>query len=159
MPLSLPSHWPVEVICLSQCQWGKGKQSSPKKVHACSIVSDSFWPWTVAHQVPLSMKFSRPEYWSGLPFPSPGDLPDPGLELASLMSPALAGIFFSTNPWQQIIANHIMVYHSPSFARKTRLTSWRPELRLFFLLQCLTESGYSRVFKNERMVPVFKDGK
>ena len=37
-------------------------------------------PWTVAHQAPLSMEFSRQEYWSGLPFPSPGDLPDPGLK-------------------------------------------------------------------------------
>ena len=42
--------------------------------------------WTVAHQAPLSMGFSRQEYWSGLPFPSPGDLPDPGIEP---MSPAL----------------------------------------------------------------------
>ena len=39
--------------------------------------------WTVAHQVPLSMSFSRPEYWSGLPFPSPGDLPNPGIEPVS----------------------------------------------------------------------------
>ena len=37
-------------------------------------------PWTVARQIPLSMEFSRQEYWSGLPFPSPGDLPDPGIE-------------------------------------------------------------------------------
>ena len=37
-------------------------------------------PWTVAYQAPLSMGFSRQEYWSGLPFPSPGDLPDPGIE-------------------------------------------------------------------------------
>ena len=37
-------------------------------------------PWTVAHQAPQSMEFSRQEYWNGLPFPSPGDLPDPGLE-------------------------------------------------------------------------------
>ena len=40
-------------------------------------------PWTIAHQAPLSMGFSRQEYWSGLPFPSPGDLPDPELELGS----------------------------------------------------------------------------
>ena len=40
-------------------------------------------PWTVAHQAPLSMEFSRQEYWSGLPFPSPGYLPDPGIELRS----------------------------------------------------------------------------
>ena len=37
-------------------------------------------PWTVAHQAPLSMEFSRQKYWSGLPFPSPGDLPDSGIE-------------------------------------------------------------------------------
>ena len=40
-------------------------------------------PWTVAHQVPLSMEFSRQEYWSGLPFPSPEDLPNPGIEPGS----------------------------------------------------------------------------
>ena len=40
-------------------------------------------PWTVAHQAPLSMGFSRQEYWSGLPFPSPGDLPDPGIKPTS----------------------------------------------------------------------------
>ena len=40
-------------------------------------------PWTVAHQAPLFMGFSRQEYWSGLPFPSPGDLPDPGIEPGS----------------------------------------------------------------------------
>ena len=46
-------------------------------------------PWTVARQAPLSMGFSRQEPWSGLPFPSPGDLPDPGIELLSTVSPAL----------------------------------------------------------------------
>ena len=45
-----------------------------------SLVSDSGIPWTVACQALLSMKFSRQEYWSGLPFPSPGDLPDPGVK-------------------------------------------------------------------------------
>ena len=51
--------------------------------------------WTVALQAPLSMAFSRPECWSGLPFPSPGDLPNPGTEPASS---ALAGGFFTTEP-------------------------------------------------------------
>ena len=46
----------------------------------CSVVSYSLNPWTVARQVPLSMRFSREEYWSGLPFPSPGDLPYPRIE-------------------------------------------------------------------------------
>ena len=45
--------------------------------------------WTVAHQAPLSMGFPRQEYWSGEPFPSPGALPDPGIKLVSLVSPAL----------------------------------------------------------------------
>ena len=47
-------------------------------------------PWTAARQAPLSMGVSRQEYWSGLPCPLPGDLPDPGIEPASLLSPALA---------------------------------------------------------------------
>ena len=48
-------------------------------------------PWTAAHQAPLSMEFFRQEYWSGFPCPPLGDLPDPGIEPKSLMSPALAG--------------------------------------------------------------------
>ena len=50
----------------------------------------------VAHEAPLSMEFSRQEYWNGLPFPTPGDLPDPGIEPTSLVSPALADGFFTT---------------------------------------------------------------
>ena len=52
--------------------------------------------WTVACQAPLSVGFYRQEYWSGLPFPPPGDLPNPGVEPMSLMSPALAGRFLTT---------------------------------------------------------------
>ena len=55
-------------------------------------------PWTVACHVPLSMRYSWQEYQSGLPFPSPGDLPDPGIEGVSLTSPALAAGFFTTEP-------------------------------------------------------------
>ena len=52
-----------------------------KKVKAsCTVVSDSAIPWNLACPVPLSMEFSRVEYWSGLPFSSPGDLPDPGIK-------------------------------------------------------------------------------
>ena len=52
--------------------------------------------WNVAHQALLSMEFSRQEYWSGLLYPPPGDLPDPGIQPASPMSPSLAGRFFTT---------------------------------------------------------------
>ena len=59
-------------------------------------MSNSFvTPWTVALQAPLSMRFPRQEYWSGLAFPSPGDLLESGIEL---MSSALAGGFFTTEP-------------------------------------------------------------
>ena len=57
------------------------------------VVYDSF----AAHQAPLSMEFSRQEYWSGLPFPPRGDLPDAGIEPVSLVSPAVAGGFFTTH--------------------------------------------------------------
>ena len=61
-----------------------------------SVVAKSFATlWIVAHQAPLSMEFPRQEYWCGLPFPSPGDLPDPGIELASS---TLAGGFCTTEP-------------------------------------------------------------
>ena len=55
-------------------------------------------PWTVARQAPQTMEFSRQEYWSGLPFPTPGDLPDPGMEPTSPLSSTLAGGFFTTEP-------------------------------------------------------------
>ena len=52
---------------------------------ARSVMSNSTSPWTVAHQAPLSIEFSRQEYWRGLPFPSPRDLPNPGIEHKSLV--------------------------------------------------------------------------
>ena len=54
--------------------------------------------WTAVCQAPLSMKFSRQEYWSGLPFPTAGDLRDPRIEFMSPVSPALTGGFFTTEP-------------------------------------------------------------
>ena len=64
-----------------------------------SVVFGSFEiPWAVAHQAPLFIGFSRQEYWSGLPIPSPGNLPDPGIKPESSVAPALAGGFFTTEP-------------------------------------------------------------
>ena len=54
-------------------------------------------PWTAAHQASLSMEFSRQEYWSGLPLPASGNLPDPGIKPESPPSPELAGEFFTTS--------------------------------------------------------------
>ena len=68
-----------------------------RKVKLFSLVRLFATPWTVACQVPLSMGFPRQEYWSVLPFPPPGDLPNPGIETVSLGSPALAGRLFTTS--------------------------------------------------------------
>ena len=74
-------------------------------------------PWTTARQVPLSLGFSRQESWSGLPRPPPGHLPDPGIEPASLMSPALAGGFFTTEPLGKVS------YHFESADRLLMISS------------------------------------
>ena len=94
-----------------------------------SVVSDSFvTPWTVAHQAPLSMEFSRQEYWSGLPCPPLGDLPDPGIEL---MSPALAGGFFIT-----FTCSSIKMNRKASFKCRVLFISFI-RLRTFSAVPCL----------------------
>ena len=68
-------------------------------------------PWSIACQVPLSMELSRQEYWSGLPFPPPGDLPNPVIEPMFLASPALAGGSFATvPPGKPLITLYVMYY-------------------------------------------------
>ena len=85
----------------------------------CAQLPSRVWlfatPWTIAHQVPLSMGFSRQVYWSGLPLPTPGNLPNQGTELVSLASPALAcyslplGHLGRLNPCKLINYNFIWV--------------------------------------------------
>ena len=91
-------------------EWGLAAQIQPRnrnilsktvsKMSACVLSHVQLFatPWTVACQAPLSMGFSRQEYWSGLPFPSPGDLTNPGIEHTSPVSPPLAGRFFTMVP-------------------------------------------------------------
>ena len=69
-------------------------------------------PWTVARQAPLSMGFSRQEYCSGVQCSPPGELPDPGIKPAFLMSPALAGRLFATSATWEALWNHRTVYKS-----------------------------------------------
>ena len=80
-------------------------------------------PWTVAHQASLSIEFSRQKYWSGVLFPLPGDLFDPGIKPTSLASPALADRFFTSEPpgnptilWGE--------HHHPCLADEVLKTSW-----------------------------------
>ena len=80
-----------------------------KLLQSCSILCAMLG--TVSRQAPLSMGFSRQEYWSGLPSPPPGDLPDPGIKPASLMSPVLAGRFFTTStPWEAPLFLHMFTF-------------------------------------------------
>ena len=93
--------------------WEKGKCLKLQKtcyilravlLQSCSTLCKL---WTVAHQAPLSMGFSRQEYWSGLPCPPPGDLPNPEIESVSLRSPALAGRFFTTSTtWEALLSTY-----------------------------------------------------
>ena len=71
-----------------------GQQHTIRDVLSCVRLSAT--PWPVAHQAPLSVKSSK--YCSGLPFPTPGDFPNPGIKPVSLASPALAGRFFTSAP-------------------------------------------------------------
>jgi len=72
-------------------------------VLSSSVESNSVASRTVAHQIPLPMEFSRREQWSGVPFPTAGDLPDPGIEPVSLVSPALAGRLFTISAtWEAL---------------------------------------------------------
>ena len=73
--------------------WSSTQRDFPPPPLLCVLVAQSYPtlcdPWTEAHQAPLSMGFFRQEYWSGLPFPSPGDLPNPGIKLRSLQADSL----------------------------------------------------------------------
>ena len=84
---------------------------------ALSHVQLSATPWTMAHRAPLSMRFPRQEYRSGLPFPTPEDLPNSGMELTYLTSPVLAGGLFTTGP--------------PRKPRLTQKTRKKPPLNTF----------------------------
>ena len=77
-------------------------------------MSNSATPQTVARQAPLSIGFSRQEYWSGLPCPSPGDLPDPGIEPTSLKSLALVGRFFTTSTTWEALSSPTFVQNAIS---------------------------------------------
>ena len=81
-------------------------------------------PWTVARQAPLSMGFCRQGYLSGLPFPSPGDLPDPGNKPASPVSPALAGGLLTAEPPGKPISSATPAIDRPALGARRALPSW-----------------------------------
>ena len=89
-------------ITLSMPFWHReywtGDQNGACAVLSCSVMSNSATPGALACQASQSVELSRQEYWSGLPFPPPGDLPDPEIKPESLVSPVLARGFFTTAP-------------------------------------------------------------
>ena len=87
-----PSEWSV-------CYHGRTYVIDTQRIHVYVLSRDQLFvtPWTAALQAALFMGFSRQEYWSGLPFPPPGDLPDPGIEPKYLGSPALVVGFFTNH--------------------------------------------------------------
>lgn len=90
-------------------------------------------PWAVAHQTPLSMGFSRPEYWSGLPFLPPGESSCPGIKPASLMSPALAGGFFtSSSTWEApYTRTHMCITQTHTYTHTQKSMVGRPGHRSY----------------------------
>ena len=116
---------PSPEACPSSCplhQWC----SSTSVCVSHSVVSDFAIPWTVAHQAPLSMEFSRQEYWSGLPFPAPGDLPDSGIEPGS---PALQTDSLPSelkgSPWSLVIVRTPTINYS-IIVITVALVCWAP---------------------------------
>ena len=111
-------------------------------------------PWIVVYQASLSMRFSRQEYWSGFPWPPPGDLPDPGIKATSLMSPASAGGFSTTSAtWE--------VPHSPAnpfsstFKIKAAISHYSttmPQRALF--VSCLDYSNSFQMASDFHLIPL-----
>ena len=115
--------------------------------------------WTIAHQAPPSMGFYRHEYWSGLPCPPPGDLPDPGIKPASPVSPALAGGFFTTElPGKHfcyILTYFIYKIHAtlcPPFLYKTREIII---ITIISLLSYVWSNSFGSLVIRELGLPIF----
>ena len=88
----------------------KIRRTSPTRLHLIIHTAFSGLGWTVAHQAPLSMGFSRQEYWSGLSYPSPGDLPDSWIEPMSVTSPAVAAGFVTTSTtWEALSESRVLL--------------------------------------------------
>ena len=108
-------------------------------------------PWTVALQAPLSMGFSRPEYWSGLPCPPPGDLPDPGIKPGS---PVLAGRFFTMShqgsPEISLEISKFMNQHSWAARRNTAMIQTHFSCKNLFGRSCTDgDLFYKRCFPQD----------
>ena len=98
------------------------------------MFDSSATPWTLAQQAPLSMGFPRQEYWSGLPCPPPGDFSHPGIKPASLTSPALAGVFFTTSTtWESPYCITLLILASSlSVTSQHKMAAGAPAITCIF---------------------------
>ena len=120
-----------------RCSWKELILSMLLLLSLFSYVQLCVTPWTVAHQAPLSPGFSRHEHWSGLPCPPPGDLPNPGIEPASLRSLALTGGFFTTSTTWEVHTQHRKNNnHTDIVERMFKILAWKTTAPL--------EPGYLR---------------
>ncbi|CAI9164294.1 unnamed protein product [Rangifer tarandus platyrhynchus] len=120
--LSIPS---LEILCVCVCVWGGGVLSCFSRDQLCVTLK------TIDHQSPLSMGFSRQEYWSGLPFHPPGDLPNPRIKLTSLMSPPLAGEFFTTSTTWEAPISEITLWESYSKCKNNGIYNHFKNINVF----------------------------
>ena len=112
-------------------------------------------PWTVARQAPLSMGFSRQEYWNGSPFPPSGDLPHPGIEPVSLTSPLLAGGFFTTSTtWEALYYPKTLDAPIPLFTHFFFVLSWYFEG--YSRLKVLFKSRFQRIQGDQWGNPIYR---
>ena len=119
-------------------------------------------PWTAARQAPLSMGFSRQEYWSRLPFPSSGDLPNPGIEPMSLASPARAGRFFTTSAtWEALYLQSLSGVYSSNRHRLQlileqhgfKLCCAGPRIRRFFSINTYYSTTQGQLMESKNAQP------
>ena len=130
----------------------------------CSVAQSclTVTPWAIAHQDPLSMGFSRQEYWSGWPFPTSADLLNPGIECVSLASPALAGGFFPTSlTWEAPISTrHCQKTNKKRQKKNPQKTSHSSFYVLLPVVRCLlwikfTENFYTHQYFASVTIPTF----
>ena len=131
----------------------RAKDASSALVHACSVASVCpalCDPMDCRRPDSSIMGFSRQEYWSGLPCPPPGDLPDPGIEPASLMSPALAGRFFTTSVTGETLQCFYPLVVARVLGVLCQKLGQRP-IEIFSVISQLTSQGHCcRVRRGQR---------
>ena len=133
-PMRFPGILPLQERCvqeqaLQQRVPGPGPVSYVASVYMHAQSLSCVWlfatPSTVAHQVPLPLEFSRQKYWSGLPFPFPGDLPNPGIEPESIASSALASGLFTTNTtWEASWFHCYILYKADLDINRNQITNF-----------------------------------